>query len=262
MKAQAVAQFIEEIAPIARGVPGDEYGFVFGDPNTEVQGIATCWSPTLEVIKRAIENAINMIVAHEPLFIPHSASIWLTSLPVNCKLPNIKRMELLVKHKICVHRSHSNWDAAPKHGTVDGFGAFLGFEKEIARGKYTRVYELEPVRLENLALNIKTKLGLPGLRVIGDRSRIITKAGTAIGGLGGIFDIPDELASLGAQVGIFGEMLDYTIRAAIEYDLCVIETAHGASENPGIRNFAQILQAEFPQVKVMFIDSGTPWTYI
>ena len=98
--------------------------------------------------------------------------------------------------------------------------------------------------------------------MVADLNRKITKVGTAIGGLGQSFNLPEELHRLGAEVGIFGEMVDYTIRHAIELDLAVIEAGHLATENPGIRNLAKALEDRFPDLRVVFLDTGIPWAYV
>jgi putative NIF3 family GTP cyclohydrolase 1 type 2 len=39
-----IAKVFEEIAPIESGISGDELGFVYGDPDTQVTGLACLWN--------------------------------------------------------------------------------------------------------------------------------------------------------------------------------------------------------------------------
>ena len=43
--------------------------FLHGDPNAEVNGIATTWIPTNDVIRRAADNGLNLIVTHEQCYL-------------------------------------------------------------------------------------------------------------------------------------------------------------------------------------------------
>jgi putative NIF3 family GTP cyclohydrolase 1 type 2 len=58
---------------------------------------------------------------------------------------------------------------------------------------------------------------------------------------------------------IAGETDDYTMRAAADLGVSLIETSHAESENPGLRHFASMLQSEFAGVPVQFIECQRPW---
>lgn len=138
-------------------------------------------------------------------------------------------------------------------------GRALGFEKVAAKGRFCRVYEIEPLSVRELALEVKRRLGLRHVRVAGDASKVVSKVGTAVGGLGQILVFPEELYHLGAEAAVFGEMLDYTMRCAIELDMPVIETSHVATENFGVLGMVEFLRRRLPGVKVVFLDPGVPW---
>jgi len=263
MKAQDIVDFIIQIAPHKAGVPNDsQSGWKFGDPQQEVTTVTVSWSPTLGIIEKSIKLGANMIVAHEPLVFSFIDTPWYKNDLEEDKIVNRRRLQLLREHHMCVYGSHSNWDVKEGIGVVDSFAQVLGLDREIGRGYLTRVYEVEPVSVEDLAERVKECLKLKAVRVVADLNRKITKVGTAIGGLGQSFNLPEELHRLGAAVGIFGEMLDYTIRHAIELNLAVIEAGHLATENPGIRNLAKALEDRFPDLRVVFLDTGIPWVYV
>ncbi|MGB9879538.1 MAG: Nif3-like dinuclear metal center hexameric protein, partial [Anaerolineae bacterium] len=245
-----MAAYIEELAPLETAVPGDVNGFMFGDEHSEVRGICVCWSPTYRVIREAIESGASMIVCHEVPFFFHSNSPWFENRKTETKLPNLERFKLLLQHGICIYRAHSNWDVVPRHGNCDAFGTALGFSREVARGKLSRVYEVAPVSVQDLAEHVKNCLQMNKVRVAGDLSKVVTRVGTACGGLGQIFNFPEELVRLGAEVAVMGEVLDYTMRHALELDLPLIETTHIGSENFGLRNLTQLLQERFPELNV------------
>lgn len=262
MNTREVAAFIEQLAPLETAVLGDVNGFMFGHGDTEVRGIAVCWSPTLEVIQESITQGLSLIVCHEIPFFYHSDSPWLHNARTECKRANLERIKLLSKHGMCVYRTHSNWDVAPGHGNCDAFGEALGFVHEIARGRLSRVYQVPPTSVKQLARHVKQRMRLDVVRVAGDPSTVVTRVGTGCGGLGQLFNYPEELAALGAEVAIMGEVIDYTIRHALELGLALIETSHIGSENYGLENLADLLQHQFPNLRVMFLDSGTPWVWL
>ena len=70
------AELFESIAPVDSGVPGDELGFVFGNPEVEIRGIGCVWSVQASSIAACAEKGINLIVTHERLWLPKQESNW------------------------------------------------------------------------------------------------------------------------------------------------------------------------------------------
>lgn len=260
MKAKEIVDVICRLAPPDAGVPNDgQSGWKFGDPEQEVTAMGFCWSPTLKVLQQAAEWGIQMIVTHEPLIFPMVRTPWYENAPTEEKGVNRRRLKWLEDHRMCVYGAHSNWDVKPEIGIADALGATLSFGDPVYSGFICRVYESPPIRLEDLVRKVKRVLEVDKLRVIGDLNREVTKIGTQIGGLGQTFCAAEEPWKHGAEVVIFGEMLDYTIRYAVELGLAVIEAGHIATENPGIRNFVIALREACPELDVHFLDSGQPW---
>jgi len=259
MRIREVIELVEGEVPFPEGIEPDSR-VEFGDPEAELKGIGVTWSATSGVIERAILEGLNLIITHESLFWPYVETVWVgRQEPTEGKPQNIKRLELLERGGICVYMTHKNWDAAPGWGMVDAFGKALGFERVVAKGRFCRVYEVEPISVRELALEVKGRLGLPFVRVAGDASKVVRRVGTAVGGLGQILVFPEELYHLGAEAAVFGEMLDYTMRCAIELGMPVIETSHVLSENFGVVGMVEFLRGRLPGIKVVFLDPGLPW---
>ena len=51
-KAKEIAEIFEVMAPKNSGIPGDELGFVYGDPNAEVKGLACMWNIHTNSLKK------------------------------------------------------------------------------------------------------------------------------------------------------------------------------------------------------------------
>jgi len=269
MQASEIASIIESVAPVSSGMDGDELGFVFGDGRVEVRGVAVCWSPTLAVIAQAERLGCNTIVSHEPLFYQkrwsadaEAGNQWFDEAEDADKAVNRKRREALERMGACVYRAHSNWDLAPGIGILDALISTLGLGPAARRGRFTTVHHVPPVSVRELAQRVQERLHAGPIRIVGDLDRRVTRVGTLIGGLGQLFNAPEEPASLGAEAVVAGECLDYTLRHAQELDIALIEAGHCASENPGMRAMARWLAEKQDEVKVEFIDSGRPWQYL
>lgn len=268
MRAREVAGLIEDVAPIASGMEGDELGFVYGNGKAEVHGVAVCWSPNLGVIERAEAMGCNLIVSHEPLFYQkrwsadaEAGNVWFEEVRDNRKPINLKRREALERTAGCVYRAHSNWDVAPTMGIIDALVQTLELGPPLRRGAFTTVHDVEPVTVRELAEFVKTHLETGPVRVVGDLDRTVTRVGTLVGGLGQLFNSPEELASLGAEAAVAGECLAYTLQYAQEVGIALIEAGHCASENPGMRAMARWLAQQLRDVNVQFVDSGRCWRY-
>ena len=77
--------------------------------------------------------------------------------------------------------------------------------KEVAGSKFGRVYEINPVSLEEFAETIRRRLDDLVVRFVGDPEVVITKVAPLVGGFGGNqFNMPEEASSMGAEAIILG----------------------------------------------------------
>jgi len=259
--ARQIADVFEEIAPIESGNPKDELGFVYGNPDSPVTGIACMWKADASSIERAVQLGADMLIVHEGLFLRLHESPWYSA-PAREEdiLPNKLRRELLEKHGFVVYRSHSNWDALPVDGVVDQAANALGIEglNVHAVDKYVKVHELKrPMSVSALAGHAKAGLGMPWVLVFGDEKREIKRFAFLVGGFGGNQPhMPQRAAEMGAEALIFGEMSEMLVIAALECGTPVIVTFHSASEIPALKRQAEMLRERFPGLKVEHVDSG------
>lgn len=257
--ARELTDIILGFAPLEGEVRGDMNGFLYGDAETTVTGIAVCWSPTADVIRQAAARGLNFILSHEIMFFPRSEVEWYATIPEPDRPHNAIRRELMDRFGLCHCRCHSNWDPIVIHGIADACATQLGFPEPVYRSRYLRMYELPPLTLAELAQQCKLRLGTPHVRVAGDLARVLRRIGIAYGGFGQSWECLDEFILQGAEAVIIGEGIDYTFRAAVDAGLGLIETSHVGSENPGMRAFAGLLAQRLPDLPVEFIDSGHPW---
>jgi putative NIF3 family GTP cyclohydrolase 1 type 2 len=260
MTARQVAQIFETIAPIATGIPGDELGFIHGNSDQEVRGIACMWIASAHSITAAAAAGLNMIICHEGLWGYPQESPWYDGPRAEDIYSNRARMELLSQHGMVVYRSHSNWDALSGDGVPDQAVAALGIEglREVGRQRFFSVQELaEPRPVGWLYEQAQRGLGFTTSRLFGDPAHKIRRFAFLIGGFGeNQFYMPQAARDLGAEAIIIGEMSEFVVIACLEMGLPVIETLHSVSESPAIRRQAQLLVTRLPDLPVRFIASG------
>jgi len=260
MKAREIVNVFEQIAPFDSGVPGDELGFVWGDPETQVQGVGCTWCVHTGSIRYCAARGLNLLICHEGLWLPRRESPWYECPDEARILPNQKRRELLERHRMVVYRSHSNWDALPGDGIADSAVACLGLTglREVSRRKFFSVQELPaPLSVRQLTRHVEGALGFAGCRVFGDTERRIRRFAFLIGGFGeNQLHMPQVVMEMGAEAVIIGEMSEFIVVACLEMGLPVIETLHSVSEIPGIKRQAQVLAERFSGLHVEYVPSG------
>jgi len=260
MIAREIAKVFEEIAPLDSGIPGDELGFIWGDPEIQVRGVGCMWCAHTGSIQYCAAHDINLIICHEALWLPPQDSPWYEC-PDKARLfSNQKRRQLLEKHAITVYRSHSNWDALPTYGIADSAVACLGFEKLelVSRRKFFSVHQLpEPLTARQLSEHVEKALDYNESRIFGDKDKLFSRFAFLIGGFGeNQLHMPQVAMELGAEALIIGEMSEFILMACLEMGLPVIETLHSVSEIPGIKNQTKVLAQRLPHLPVQYVPSG------
>src|SRR5687767_10151289 len=74
--ARDVAAALEAIAPLDSGIAGDELGFVYGDPDVRVSGLACLWQVESRSIGLAAACGANLLICHESIWLPRQTSSW------------------------------------------------------------------------------------------------------------------------------------------------------------------------------------------
>ncbi len=263
--AREVAETFERIAPLDSGVPNDQLGFIYGDPDREIRGVGCLWAVHARSIEQCVEAKLDMVICHEGIWLPEQRSPWYQGPKAEDIHGNRLRQDLLDRHDLVVYRSHSNWDALPTDGVADRAVAALGIEglREVARQKYFSVQELsEETSIEELAATVERGIGFPACRIFGERGKRVRRFAFLIGGFGeNQHHMPQAARDMGAQAVIIGEMSEFIVIACLEMGLPVIESLHSVSEIPAIRRQAEILAERFPDLRAEYVPSGAASLY-
>lgn len=234
--------------------------FKAGDPDTPVKGIATSFGGTLDVLRKAAASGKNLIIVHEPTFYSHDDA----TKDLIGEVYRSKR-EFIDKNGLVIWRFHDHWHARKPDGILTGVVEALGWEK-YRDEKNPRRYVLPTMSLEKLARDIRDRMQIKTMRVIGDpnlqASRIALSPGfNNLPGIMRAFDSPD------VDLLVIGENNEWTgielarDAASLGLKKGLIVMGHVPSEESGMKECARWLKTFIPEVPIEFIPSGEPfWT--
>ncbi len=240
--------------------------FKAGDPSTPVTGIATTFTPTMDVLRQAVAHHINLIVTHEPTWYNHADS---TALFTNDSIYK-EKLAYINDHHLVIWRFHDNWHRRPIDGIAEGFAAQAGWQQYENPGPPQDkgfFYTLpRPTTVLELAKYLQARFHARAIRVIGDPALSVTQVAYMPGASGEVEHV-QALERKNVQVLIAGEAREWEtveyVRDATLQDRpkALILLGHLSSEEPGMDNCATWLKTLFPTLKIEFIPAGEPyWT--
>ena len=256
--AQAVIDRIE--ADFGTSFPPDTVDtFKAGDPSTPVTGIVTTFLPTISVLREAVAQHKNLILTHEPTFYNHRDSPDLfTNDPVY-----LAKLAYIREHGLVIFRLHDTIHRAMPDRIVQGFVQQVGWQAYADRGE-PNFFTLPPVTVSALAKGLATKLNARAVRVVGDPQLQVSHIALSVGASGEQRQIK-ALEHPGVEVLVAGEAsewetVEYVRDAALEgRHLALILLGHNASEEIGMKPFADRVQQLFPGLPVSFLPAGEPY---
>jgi putative NIF3 family GTP cyclohydrolase 1 type 2 len=233
-----------------------------GDPAQPVKGIVTTMFATAAVIEEAARVGANFIIAHEPTFYNHTDD---TSWLGNDAVYQYKK-NLLAKHGMVVWRFHDYIHAHRPDGVLAGVLKALGWE-QYYNPDNPAVVVVPPATLQHITALVKSRLGIPHVKVIGmltDTCRKIVLIPGAAGGRTQIAALEKEKPDL----LIVGELNEWETSEYVR-DLrhkgaktSLLVLGHVVSEEPGLEWLAKWLQPQLPGVLVKHVPSTDAFSWV
>ncbi len=225
-------------------------GLLIGTAETEVRGILMCWMPTVAALERAVAEGCNLVVAHEQFFFYPFISAPQMQPQFRSWRPTARRLAVVERHHLCVLRLHGTMDMLHN---FDDFVELMGLTNTKRGSGYARVFPIPETTVGELVARVKRTLGLEQVRMVGNPARRVRCVGVPMGGLclDSNLSYLQKCVQLGADVLIGGEADEYGFTFAADADIPLIEAGHFVSETPGVKNFAQHMQRDFPGVKII-----------
>ncbi|HKH71872.1 MAG TPA: Nif3-like dinuclear metal center hexameric protein [Vicinamibacterales bacterium] len=241
------------------GVPwrdGPTDTFKTGDASTPITGIATTVMSTFEVIKKAAAAKKNLVITHEPTF-------WTGNDNVEGFVKDgvyQQKLQFIRDNNIVVWRFHDNLHARQPDMTSVGLAQAIGWEKYASKTE-SRVYNLPPVTLREVARDIEKRLKLSVLRVIGNPQATVTRGALMQG------TAPFHAATVFPNVDVIvaGEQREWEgVEYAFDANTAgqrkgLILIGHWVSEDQGMRLCADWLKSFVTEVPVEWIPAGDPF---
>jgi putative NIF3 family GTP cyclohydrolase 1 type 2 len=255
-------------------------GIQLGSPDTAVTGIVTTYTPSLEVLKRAVASGKNTIICREAPFYSRGerAPLFWRNGPAppkeltdNDPVCRFKR-EFISQNNLVIIRFFDNWDARKTDGQLRGLARALGWEQFHTATKNSAdefdprnvYFQLPRTTLYLLARNFREKLKVQSVRVIGDPASSVSKLALPHGLLL-VADAERILSEPGVDLVVAGDAVEWE---AVPYfqDLVTAGKAKGliligeeASEEPGSSEMAAWLRSIVSEVPIEWISAGGPF---
>jgi len=233
--------------------------FKTGDPDAEVRGVATTFLATVDVLRRAAERGLNLVVTHEPTFYHHREETdALEGDPVLAA-----KRKLIADAGLIVWRFHDHWHRREPDGIDEGMIDALGWRAHVVC-EDPPVLRLPETSVRDLAADLAGKLPAPGVRIVGDPGMRTGKVGFSAGA-------PASRIQLGmlqrddVEVLVAGETREWeTVEyvrdaAAVGLRKALILLGHCTSEEEGMRRCAEWLGEFLPAVPIEFLPAGDPF---
>jgi putative NIF3 family GTP cyclohydrolase 1 type 2 len=259
----AIRAILDTIIAQVPGAPFDDTVDVIktGDPDQPCTGIVTTFMATVDVIRQAIALGANLIITHEPTFYSHKDdTAWLAADPVY-----LAKRQLIDQHGLVIWRFHDYWHSVEPDGIGVGVLAQLGWQSYVSPDVPYLTMPATP--LAELADELRRKLHVPSVRLVGDPGLICEKVALMVGAAGGRWQI-GALSALSVDAMICGELNEWEtseyVRDAVQLGRKVglIVVGHANSEEAGIGYLVDWLKPLLPDVPAHFVPAGDPFLYL
>lgn len=233
-----------------------------GSSDQDVTGIVTTMFATVAVIRKAIELKANFIIAHEPTFYNHLDEVnWLQEHDVFQE-----KKKLLDSAGIVVWRMHDYLHAFRPDGVMMGLLRGLGWEK-YHDPKKRNLVTIEPTTVGQIISEVKQKLGISKVKVVGDLEQEVQTVGLMPGAIGGKAQIQFMKAEH-PDLLMVGEIQEWETSEyfrdlnALGKKKSLVVLGHSVSEEPGMQWLADWLKARVSSVGISHLASGDPFLWV
>ncbi len=244
-----ITELFNGFAPEYLAESWDNPGLLVGEENAEIKKILVALDATDEVVSEAVEMGADLIVTHHPM-------IFGSLKKINDSTNLGKKIIKLIRNNICVFAMHTNLDIA-FGGVNDELAKILGLknigvlaescmQNDVPNG-LGRYGDIEETTLGEFAEKVKEKLGLDGIRIVGEKDRIIKKAGLCTGS--GMEFMADAVKK-NCDVYITSDIKYHDSQKAIEDGITLIDATHYGSENIIVPVIKKFLNEKAPSIEV------------
>ena len=264
-KTEITARDVEKRIQEHVGVPWQQETvdtFKAGDPDTRVTGIAVTMMATYDVLERAAASGKNLVITHEPTFYNHLDQF--DEIPQKENDPVLaQKLAFIKEHHLVVWRFHDHWHRRDPDGIEAGMIHALGWEA-FQDKEHPYFFTIPETTLAKLAEELKNRLELHTMRVVGDPKMKLTRVALSPGAAGmsreiGALQLP-EIQLLITGESREWETVEYAADAVSEKkNKALIVLGHIPSEQAGMEECTRWLKTFISEVPVEFVPARQPF---
>lgn len=196
-------------------------GYKSGDPDDECTGIVSALVPTVEVIQKAHDLGCNLIITHEPIY--YQTPDFPDWKGCFCNTVQTEKEDLIRRYGITIWRDHDHIHAHRPDGIFSGVIEYLGWMSYyrpdlVDEGVFMMPFEIPKTTVKELGKYLMDKIGMKGLRFIGNPDDAITRVALTVHLYPHAFG-PDEIGEDGFyrdySMTVMEQMEKYDIQAII-----------------------------------------------
>jgi len=260
MTAREIVELIKQHV----GVPWNDKSyrdtFKLGNPDSTVKGIATTVMTTFDVLQRANQAGLNMVITHEDTFWnDRDETKDLTANPLY-KM----KTEFVLKNDMIVWRIHDHMHAMHPDFTVVGSLRSVGVKGGEDATIRARVYTIPETTLGEFASQVKRLTGSRAFRCVGNPKAKISKILLGPGYATPRMNAEADVVIGGEQQeanGRFDDVEYVADAASLGMPKGLIMLGHVVSEQPGMEDLAKWMQTFINGIPIRLISAEEPyWT--
>ena len=262
MTARQVVEAIDAHLGVPAG-PETVDEFLAGDPDREVRGVALTMMATLDVLQRAAERGLDLVISHEPLYFSHREE-WTGMLQEQADPVHAAKAAFIAEHGLVVRRLHDAVHEVQPDQVNQGTARRLGWLELERPGDPGVVFDLPTTTLGELASHVAATLRATALRYVGDPEQSVSVVGIQLG-FWGFEHNRALLARPDVDVLIIGEGHEWetgeyaadAVTAGLAAGMVVV--GHIPSEQQGMAEVARWLAPLLPEVQVQYLATADPF---
>ena len=260
MTAREVVDLIKKNFGMAWNERSTRDTFKLGDPDSTVKGIATTFMSTFDMLKRANQASLNMIITHEDTFWNDADDVKdLTSNPLYRM-----KTEYVKNNGLVIWRNHDHMHSQRPDYTVVGELRSIGVKGGEAAVMTPRVYTIPETTLGEFASQVKRLTGSRAFRCVGDPRAKVSKVLAGPGYATPRMTAEADVVVGGEQQeadGGFDNVAYVADAASLGMAKGLIMLGHVVSEEAGMEDLAKWLQTFVKGIPIQFVPAGEPfWT--
>lgn len=234
--------------------------FKTGGPDSEVKGIATTMMVTFDMLKRASQAGLNLVISHEDTWWNDRDDTQnLTANPLY-----LKKAEFIRQNNMIIWRNHDGMHAMKVDVTVTGTLRAIGVKGGESSGMRAPVLPIPETTLGEFASQVKRHSGFRTIRCVGDPKAKISKVLNGPGYATPRMTPDTDVVVGGEQQEADGALdnVEYVAdAAALGFNKGLIMLGHVVSEQPGMEDYAKWLQTFITGIPIQYVPAEEPfWT--